>query len=147
MNRSFAVFAGGLLALIVGSLALVTAISKAQSKEGAVSATYLHGVLHVSIPYSAPRSGEGDLTVEVLDPEDHTVGRLDRSVYATAGRGFQEQDLDSSRPAPASMTSPGIGFATGSLIGAKAPHPCAESRRFRGFCGVRPFTYWPSNLT
>ena len=98
MKRSFAVFAGGFLALLVGSLALVTAVSQAQSqetqkKENSVSATYLHGVLHVSIPYNAPRSGEGDLTIEVLDPEDHAIARLDRNVYATAGRGYPEQDL------------------------------------------------------
>ena len=82
MKRSFLLFAGVLLALVAGS-----------SKDGAMSATYLHGTLHVSIPYDAPRSGEGNLTVEILDPEDHAVARLDRNTYATAGRELLEQDL------------------------------------------------------
>ena len=43
MKRSFAVFAAGLLALIVASLALLTVVSRAQSREGRISATYLHG--------------------------------------------------------------------------------------------------------
>ncbi len=93
MKRSFAVFAGGFPALIAGSLALVTALSPAQSKEGPVSATYLHGVLHISIPSDAPRSGEGNLILEVLDPEDHAIARVDRNIYATAGHTWPEQDL------------------------------------------------------
>jgi hypothetical protein len=92
MNKSFAIFTG-LLALLVGSLAVLTAVSHAQSKEGAVSAIYIAGKLRLSIPYNAPRNGEGDLTVEVLDPEDHVVGKLDRNVHASAGRGFEDQEL------------------------------------------------------
>jgi len=82
--------------IAAGFLALV--VSQAQSKEGALSATFLHGVLHVSIPYDAPRSGDGDLMVEVLDPEDRAVARFDRNIHATAARGFQEQDLPVSLP-------------------------------------------------
>ena len=80
----------GFLVLVSVSVALLTSLSQAQSKEsGPVAATYLHGVLHVSIPYNAPRTGEGDLTVEVLDPEDGVVGGVDRHVFASAGRGFR----------------------------------------------------------
>jgi len=94
MKKSFAFLAGGLLALIAGSLALLTSLSQAQSKDGPpVTAVYLHNVLHVVIPYSAPRAGEGNLMVEVLDPEDAVVGRLDRNVYVASGHGFQEQEL------------------------------------------------------
>jgi len=85
---------GGLLVLVSVSVALLTSLSLAQSKpSGPVAATYLHGVLHVSILYNAPRSGEGDLTVEVLDPEDGVVGSIDRHVFASAGHGFREQDI------------------------------------------------------
>ena len=95
MKKSFAFLAGGLLALVAGSLALLTSLSQAQSKDGApVSAVYLHSILHVAIPYNAPHAGEGNLMVEVLDPEDAVVGRLDRSVYVAAGHGFQEQELE-----------------------------------------------------
>jgi hypothetical protein len=92
-KRSFIWLAGGLLALMGGSVALLS-LSQAQLKDDArVAATYRNGVLHVSIPYTAPRNGEGNLIVEVLDPEDHIAGRLDRTVSLSAGQGFAEQEL------------------------------------------------------
>lgn len=92
MKKSIVFLAGGLLTLIAGSVALL--MSQAQPKDGPpVSATYLHNVLHVSIRYSAPRNGEGELMIEVLDPEDGVIGRLDRNVSVTAGHGFAEQEL------------------------------------------------------
>ncbi len=92
MKKSVAYLASGLLVLLVaGALAQWTSISQAQSKDTTPSATYLHGTLHVSIPYSAPRSGDGNLTVEVLDPEDGVVGRFDGTINVAAGHGFQEQ--------------------------------------------------------
>ena len=94
MKKSFAFLACGLVVLVAGSLALLTSFSQAQSKNDApVSATYVHGVLHVSIPYNAPHGGEGSLMVEVLDPEDGVVGRFDRNMNVAAGHGFQEQEL------------------------------------------------------
>ena len=94
MKKSFAFLAGGFLLLVAGSVALLTSLSQAQSKDGApVSATYLHNVLHVAIPWDAPRGGDGNLIVEVLDPEDAVVGRLERNVNVAAGHGFQEQEL------------------------------------------------------
>jgi len=93
MKKSLAFLAGLLTLLVAGSMALLTSLSQAQWKDSTPSATYLHGVLHVSIPYNAPRSGDGNLTVEVLDPEDTVFGRFDRNVNVTAGRGFPEQEL------------------------------------------------------
>lgn len=78
--------------LLAAVLALLAAGSRS-SNTAAVSASYLHGVLHVSIPYSAPKSGEGTLTVEVLNPEDAAVGRIENDIRVAAGHGFQEQDL------------------------------------------------------
>ena len=80
----------GLLVLFPASVALLTSQPK---ESGLAAATYLHGVLHVSIPYNAPRTGEGDLMVEVLDPEDGVVGSVERHVFVSAGRGFREQDV------------------------------------------------------
>ena len=80
----------GFLVLVSASVALLTSQSK---ESGTVAASYLHGVLHVSIPWNAPRTGEGNLTVEVLDPEDGVVGSVERHVFASAGRGFREQDV------------------------------------------------------
>src|SRR6266571_4609005 len=36
----------------------------------AAIATYIHGTLHLTIPYQAADAGAGQLTIEVLDPED-----------------------------------------------------------------------------
>ncbi|HEX8798920.1 MAG TPA: hypothetical protein VF772_09915, partial [Terriglobales bacterium] len=38
-------------------------------------ATYRDGTLHVTIPYDVNHAGSGELTVEVLDPEDHVLGK------------------------------------------------------------------------
>ena len=94
MKKSSA-FLAGLLALVVaGSVALLTSLSQAQSKDvPPVSATYLHGVLHISIPYNAPRSGQGNLMVEILDPEDNVTGRFDRNINVTAEHGLPEEEL------------------------------------------------------
>ena len=70
--------------LIAGSLVVISAFlfrsfSLAQSRISDPTAIYTHGVLRVSIPYTAPRSGEGDLAIEVLDPEDAVVSGFDRA--------------------------------------------------------------------
>jgi hypothetical protein len=91
MKKSTAIPAGVLTLFVCASVAVLTL---AQSKEtGPVSATYVQGVLRVVVPYSAPRNGSGDLTVEVLDPEDRVISGVDTPVYARAGRGFSEQNL------------------------------------------------------
>ena len=41
---------------------------------------YSHGILHVNIPYNA-HAGAGQLTMEVLDPEDHVVGRTQSDTH------------------------------------------------------------------
>jgi hypothetical protein len=78
--------------LFCTSMAVFRILAQSQ-QNGAVSATYAHSELHVVVPYNAPRNGSGDLTVEVLDPEDRVVAGLDTPVYVRAGRGFREQEL------------------------------------------------------
>ena len=82
----------GLVLLFCASVAVFRILAQSQ-ENSTVSATYMHGVLHVVVPYNAPRNGSGDLTVEVLDPEDRVVGGVDTPVYVRAGRGFREQNL------------------------------------------------------
>src|SRR5258708_8990884 len=75
---------------------VVTAVSfqgvRAANSES-VSATYSHGTLHVTIPYNLTHSGTGQLTVEVLDPEDQVLGRSQRQVDGDAGKGLWQEDL------------------------------------------------------
>ena len=94
MKKSAAWFAAGLLVVGWVSVAVFTSYSLAQSQEnGQVSATYVHGVLAVAVPYSAPRKGAGDLMVEVLDPEDRVVGGVNTPVYVQAGRGLPQEAI------------------------------------------------------
>jgi uncharacterized protein YfaS (alpha-2-macroglobulin family) len=57
------------------------------------AATYSRGVLHVSIPYHAKHSGSGILTLEVLDPENHAIGKVERSMEVEAGSGHWVQEV------------------------------------------------------
>ena len=92
MKRSATFLAAVLVLLVCALVAVFTTL--AQSREnGPGSATYVHGVLRVEVPFSAPRSGEGNLTVELLDPEDRVVAGADTTVNVLAGRGFREQNL------------------------------------------------------
>src|SRR5579863_9295918 len=59
----------------------------------ALSATYVHGVLRVSIPYDAPRAGEGTLRVEILDPEDVPIASVDRHGDANSGQGIWNREF------------------------------------------------------
>ena len=63
-------------------------------------ATYSHGVLRVVIPYRAAQAGSGRLTVEVLDPENHIIGRAEKLADVTKGasRFRAEMKLDKAVP-------------------------------------------------
>jgi hypothetical protein len=56
-------------------------------------ATYTHGNLSVTVPYHSTREGAGRLTVEILDPEDCLLGRVERSVDIAKGEGFCQQTI------------------------------------------------------
>ncbi len=80
--------------LILASVAALATLSQAPTAgHGPVSAAYRDGVLSVSIPYDATRAGAGTLTLEVLDPEDRMVGRVERRVTASPGQLLWKQDL------------------------------------------------------
>src|SRR5437868_6600650 len=62
------------------------------------SAIWSNGALHVTIPYRTPHAGAGLLTVEVLDPEDHVLGKSERRVDAAGGNGFWREDIRIAKP-------------------------------------------------
>ena len=75
-----------------------------QAPQGAhpsdVKATLSHGVLHVVIPYAAPRSGSGTLTVDVLNPEDRPLARVEEGLDLKAGKGTWREDLKFAQALP-----------------------------------------------
>jgi uncharacterized protein YfaS (alpha-2-macroglobulin family) len=62
--------------------------------------TYSHGLLHLSIPYRASRAGAGQLTMEVLDPEDHVLGRAGRHTEVAEGPGRWQDEIKLEKPLP-----------------------------------------------
>src|SRR5260370_17084263 len=61
-------------------------------------ATYAHGVLYVSIPYEAAHAGSGRLTMEVLDPEDKVLGRVERRADVADGTGRWQEQINLENP-------------------------------------------------
>src|ERR1039458_8231689 len=66
----------------------------------ATVATYSHGLLHLTIAYHAARSGAGQLTIEILDPEDNVLGRAERQVEVAAGQGRWQDQIKMEKPLP-----------------------------------------------
>src|SRR5215471_11325741 len=63
-----------------------------------VVATNSQGTLHVSIPYRAHEAGDGDLTIEILSPEDVVVGRVEQRETVEAGPGRWQEDIKLAKP-------------------------------------------------
>ena len=72
----------------------------AQPPERRMVATYAHGSLAVSLPFHAKEAGSGKLIVEILDPEDHTLGRTESEVQVAKGDGSWERIIRPARPIP-----------------------------------------------
>jgi hypothetical protein len=94
MKRSVSLVLSSVCVLASATIAVLTSRSLAlPSETRSLSATYAHGVFRVSIPYSAPRTGEGSLLVEILDPEDRPAVSIQRHADANAGQGFWKREL------------------------------------------------------
>ncbi len=75
-------------------LVAVATISSAQQP----AATYTHGNLSVTIPYHSAGDGSGRLVSEILDPEDHILGRVEGSVDIVKGDGAWRQVIRPEKP-------------------------------------------------
>src|SRR5271169_1389035 len=86
-------------ALLVITATIVTVQEfQAAPEELAATATYVHGVLDLTIPYHADHSGAGQLTTEILDPEDRVVGRADQAVDVAKGKGQWSEKIKLAKP-------------------------------------------------
>lgn len=90
--------------LVAGLVAAVTIFKLRASEAGgpdpSLVATYAHGVLHVTIPYRGADTGSGQLTVEVLDPEDDVVGQTRRDLEVNASAGRWKEEIRLEKPLP-----------------------------------------------
>jgi uncharacterized protein YfaS (alpha-2-macroglobulin family) len=95
--RFWILFSAAFLALLAALFMTQTFVSA--SGESA-TATYNNGILHVSIPYKADRAGAGRLQIEVLNPEDEVVGRLEQTTTAASGQGRWQAEVKLAKPLP-----------------------------------------------
>ena len=79
------------LLLGFSTLLFVATVSGADLKT--VSAVYAHNRLSFSIPYEAAHSGEAELSLEVLSPEDHVLGRADHKAHLAEGAGVWNAEI------------------------------------------------------
>lgn len=90
-SRSF-IFAVALVCL--AAALLLKNMQDAQAAAGeTATATYSSGTLRLAIPYHGLHAGAGQLSVEVLDPEDGILGRTARQVDLQAGSGTWREEI------------------------------------------------------
>jgi hypothetical protein len=91
MKHAFVWFAA--LFVIATGYVLFSFQTPEAQRSGSVRATYSHGTLYATIPYTALHPGGGQLTAEILDPEDHVLARIDRHVDIEKATGVWQADL------------------------------------------------------
>jgi uncharacterized protein YfaS (alpha-2-macroglobulin family) len=92
------IFAYLVLSLVTASVALMAYLSPDQpASNEPVSATYTHGDLDVAVAYPDNWTGSGQLSVDVLDPEDHVVAHAAMHTSNSIAKGRWNEALELSR--------------------------------------------------
>src|SRR5215469_14678260 len=84
-NKKLCIIAGAVLLIAAALLTRNTAESAGPVQKPI--ATYTHGALHLTIPFRDALPGPGNLTIEVLDPDDRILGRTEKHIELAAGSG------------------------------------------------------------
>jgi uncharacterized protein YfaS (alpha-2-macroglobulin family) len=84
--------------LVQVSLGIVESFQGTPADVKTAAVTYSNGTLHTAIPYQAAHAGAGQLTVEVLDPEDGVLGRVERRVTASGAAGVWRDEIKLAKP-------------------------------------------------
>src|SRR5450759_1404357 len=106
MNKTSKSFFFRAASLTIAAALILQSLDNAQAAPGETAiATYTSGTLRVTIPFHGLHAGAGELTVEVLDPEDGVLGRASRRVDATqvAGSWREEISFDKALAKPPSV--------------------------------------------
>jgi len=82
------------------ALVATLVVQPLQTVKGATeaTATYSRGTLHVTLPYRDVHPGAGQLTIEVLDPEDKVIGRSQHDAEIAGRRGSWREDIKLDQP-------------------------------------------------
>ena len=86
------------LLLIAAALTLQSFQNAEAAPSGTATATYSSGTLRVTIPFHGLHPSAGQLTVEVLDPEDAVLGRAERRVDVVAAAGSWREEIQLAKP-------------------------------------------------
>jgi uncharacterized protein YfaS (alpha-2-macroglobulin family) len=84
--------------VITATMIMIVPSFKAASSDPSV--IYTHGILHLSIPYHGLHAGAGQLTLEVLNPEDQILGKAQYRVGADEGNGSWQEEIKLEKPVP-----------------------------------------------
>ncbi len=79
---------------------LTLRLKQVEGSSPSPAATYSRGSLQLTIPYQAPSAGTGRLVVEVLDPDDQVLGREERQVSVSTGRGRWKEEIKLAKSLP-----------------------------------------------
>ena len=70
------------------------------AKSAGSAASYSHGTLHLNLPYHAKHDGMGTLTIEVLDPENRTIGRVEKTAQIAEGNSQWTEEVKLEKALP-----------------------------------------------
>jgi uncharacterized protein YfaS (alpha-2-macroglobulin family) len=89
-------------ALLLFSIIFASLLGGAGGEAGGSSLTAIYRAnrLALTIPYHATHAGAGTLVVEILDPEDQVLGRVERRAELEAGGGIWKQEIKTTEPLP-----------------------------------------------
>jgi uncharacterized protein YfaS (alpha-2-macroglobulin family) len=88
----------GITSLILFLVSFVAGRSDAEPRS--MSAVYVHHALSLAIPYTAERSGDAELKVEVLSPEDNLLGHAERTMHVSQGEAVWNHEIALKGPMP-----------------------------------------------
>ena len=83
-------------ALLLFAIAGLLHVGRSQTREFA--ALFRHGSLYLSIPYHSTRAGMGHLTVEILNPQGESLGRIEQRIWIGSGDGNWQVTLAPAKP-------------------------------------------------
>ena len=87
---------------------LTLRLKQVEGSSPSPAATYSSGSLQLTIPYQAPSAGTGRLVVEVPDPDDQVLGRAERQVSVSTGRGRWKEEIKLAKSLPAKTNTTGL---------------------------------------
>jgi uncharacterized protein YfaS (alpha-2-macroglobulin family) len=88
------------VAVLTITALLTVSLKRVEGSSLSPAASYSRGSLQLTIPYQAPSAGTGRLVVEIIDPDDQVLGREERELSVSTGRGRWKQKIKLAKSLP-----------------------------------------------